>query len=75
MKDKEKILESTYREWVLDPDAQNVVKDLFTDKFQWLTKDFIREFSDRIDWDEVVWYVVNDEELKNEFGDYYFKED
>ena len=71
-RNKEEILESTYREWILDPDSQNVVKDIFTDKFQYLTKDFIREVENRIRWDEVVWYVVNDEELIKEFGHYYF---
>ena len=70
-RNKEEILESTYREWILDPDSQNVVKDIFTDKFQYFTKDFIREVEDRIRWDDVVWYVVNDVELYNEFKHYY----
>ena len=75
MKDKEKILETAYREWILDPDSQNVVADIFTSKFQWLTLDFIRENRNRIDWDEVVWYVIHDEELNKEFGHHYTSED
>lgn len=75
MKDKEKILETAYREWILDPDSQNVVADIFTSKFQWLTLDFIRENRNRIDWDEVVWYVIHDEELNKEFGYHYTSED
>ena len=73
-KNKEKILESAYREWILDPDSQNVMKDIFTNKFQYLTLDFIREMEDKIDWDEVCWYVVKDEELFKEFKHYYINE-
>lgn len=72
--EKQLRFESHYREWILDPDSQNVVKDLFTDKFRYLTKDFIREVRDRIDWDEVVWYVITDDELEREFGYHYFNE-
>lgn len=71
---KELYLESTYREWILDPDSQNVIADIFTDKFQWLTLDFIRENENRIRWDEVCWYVVKDDKLYNEFKQYYINE-
>lgn len=66
--------ESAYREWILDPDSQNVVKDLFTDKFKYFTKDFIREFKDRIDWlsDDVRWYIFTDDELFGEFKQFYY---
>lgn len=67
-------LETAYREWILDPDSQNVVKDLFDDKFQYFTKDFIREFKDRIDWwnENVRWYVFTDTELFKEYKHLYY---
>lgn len=67
-------LETAYREWILDPEAQNVVKDLFDDKFQYFTKDFIREFKNRIDWwnDNVKWYVFTDNEIFEEYKHLYY---
>lgn len=67
-------METAYREWILDPDSQNVVKDLFDDKFLYFTKDFIREFKDRIDWwnESVRWYVFTDTELFEEYKHFYY---
>lgn len=67
-------LETAYREWILDPEAQNVVKDLFDDKFPYFTKDFIREFKDRIDWwnESVRWYVFTDNEIFEEYKHLYY---
>ena len=64
--EKQLRFESFYRESVL-PEGKQWMKDALTRNFKYLTKDFIREMKDYIDWGDVYWYVIGDPVFEKEF--------
>ena len=63
--------ETFYRERLL-PFGEEWTRGALTNNFKYLSKDFIREMKDYIDWNLVYWYVVTNNDLKSEFLDLCF---